>query len=140
MLEQAGMKNIGNATFLKADAASLPFPDQSFSVIASVTMLEFVEDINRVFDEIDRVLKPGGYLVVGWLNALSEMGRKKDHSEVFKQARFYTSAEISRLLSRFGNPQMSPGVYYSSGFELLDGTESKNLVQPAFIASIVQKN
>jgi len=30
--------------------------------------------------------------------------------------------------------------YYSSGFELPDGTESKNLIQPAFIASIVQKN
>ncbi|MGV8091219.1 MAG: class I SAM-dependent methyltransferase [Mangrovibacterium sp.] len=62
MLEQAGKKDIANAVFRKADAAHLPFPDQSFSSISSVTMFEFVENVDRVLDEIDRVLQPGGHL------------------------------------------------------------------------------
>ena len=140
MLEQARMKNIPNADFLKADAASLPFEDQRFSVISSVTMFEFVENIDCILDEIDRLLKPGGYLVAGWLNALSETGKNKNNDETFRSACFYTSEEIERLLSRFGVPRLSYGVYYSSGFELLDGTKNQNTVQPAFIASVVQKN
>ena len=140
MLEHARMKNIPNADFLKADAASLPFEDQRFSVISSVTMFEFVENIDCILDEIDRLLKPGGYLVAGWLNALSETGKNKNNDETFRSACFYTSEEIERLLSRFGVPRLSYGVYYSSGFELLDGTKNQNTVQPAFIASLVQKN
>ncbi|MEL7587749.1 MAG: class I SAM-dependent methyltransferase [Prolixibacteraceae bacterium] len=139
MLERAGTKNIAGAVFLNADAANLPFPDHRFSVIASVTMFEFVDDVDRVFDEIERVLKPGGYFIAGWLNALSAMGMNKGQSDVFRNARFYTPEEISRMLERFGDPQLSPGVYYSSGFELLDGTEKQHAVQPAFIASFVQK-
>ena len=140
MLEQARMKNIPIADFLKADAASLPFQDQSFSVISSVTMFEFVDNIDCILDEIDRLLKPGGYLVAGWLNALSETAKSKDNDETFRHAYFYTPAEIEKLLARFGAPRLSYGVYYSSGFELLDGTKNQNTVQPAFIASLVQKN
>jgi len=140
MLEQARMKNIPNVDFLKADAASLPFQDQSFSVISSVTMFEFVENVDRILDEIDRLLKPGGYMVAGWLNALSETGKNKNNDETFRSACFYTPKEIERLLARFGVPRLSYGVYYSSGFELLDGTKNQNTVQPAFIASVVQKN
>jgi ubiquinone/menaquinone biosynthesis C-methylase UbiE len=54
---------------------------QRFPVIASVTMLEFVPDINKVLDEIERVLKPGGYLVLGCLNAWSELGKNKDNDK-----------------------------------------------------------
>ncbi|MGE4587608.1 MAG: class I SAM-dependent methyltransferase [Mangrovibacterium sp.] len=140
MLEQARSKNIANADFVKADAENLPFADQSFSLISSVTMFEFVENVNCVFDEIDRVLKPGGYLLAGWLNALSEIGKNKNNDETFRHAHFYTPAEIGQLLMRFGVPKLSYGVYYSSGFELLDSTKKQHFVQPAFIASLVQKN
>ena len=139
MLEQARAKHIVPAGFLKADAGNLPFPDQRFPVISSVTMFEFVDDVNRVFDEIDRVLKPGGYLVCGWLNALSEPAKKKNDSETFRHARFYSPAEIRQFLARFGIPELSCGVYLSPDFKLLDGTEKQNSVQPAFIASFVQK-
>ncbi|MGD9555746.1 MAG: class I SAM-dependent methyltransferase [Mangrovibacterium sp.] len=139
MLEQARAKHIVPAGFLEADAGNLPFPDQRFSVISSVTMFEFVDDVNRIFDEIDRVLKPGGCLLCGWLNALSEPAKKKNDSETFRHARFYTPTEVERMLTRFGLPQLSYGVYYSPGFDLLDGTEAQNSVQPAFIASFVQK-
>ncbi|MDX9881614.1 MAG: class I SAM-dependent methyltransferase [Prolixibacteraceae bacterium] len=139
MLAIAKKKKLKNAVFQKADASRLPFPDQSFSVIASVTMLEFVENINQVFDEIDRVLKPGGILLIGWLNALSELGKNKQNSHTFRNARLYFPSQIESLLSRFGTPIVNSGVYYSPSFELLDGTEKQNSVHPAFIVTSVQK-
>ncbi len=139
MLRIAEAKKIKNAVFLKADAAELPYPDQSFPVIASVTMLEFVENAKMVLNEIYRVLKPGGYLVLGCLNRLSELGKAKNNDEVFKHGRFFTPPEVSRLLSEFGASSMSFGVYLSSEFELLDGTNSQDTVEPAFIVASVQK-
>ena len=139
MLSIAENKKIKNATFIKADAKNLPFTDQCFSAVISVTMLEFVEDIKRLMDEIDRILIPGGRLVLGCLNDLSELGKNKYQDEVYKHARFFTPAEIENLLSHFGTPHMSYGVYYSPEFELLDGTESQDSVEPAFIAASVKK-
>ena len=46
--------------YICADAAKLPFPDESFDAVTAMDFLEHVEDINPVFAEISRVLKPGG--------------------------------------------------------------------------------
>jgi ubiquinone/menaquinone biosynthesis C-methylase UbiE len=45
--------------FELADASSLPFPDGSFDLVALANMIPF-------FDELDRVLAPGGYVVFAW--------------------------------------------------------------------------
>jgi ubiquinone/menaquinone biosynthesis C-methylase UbiE len=139
MLSIAQNKKIKNVTFIKANAAKLPFADNSFFAVASITMLEFVENSEKVLDEIDRVLRPGGHIILGCLNALSELGKNKQNDEVFKHARFFTPAEIEGLLSWFGTPILNFGIFYSPMFELLDGTEKQNTVQPAFIAAKVQK-
>jgi ubiquinone/menaquinone biosynthesis C-methylase UbiE len=139
MLSIAENKRIKNAIFIKADAADLPFTEQSFSAIVSVTMLEFVKDLKKVMEEIDRILITGGHLVLGCLNALSELGKNKYNDQVYKHARFFTPADVEHFLSHFGTPQMSYGVYYSPEFELLDGTENQDSVEPAFIAASVKK-
>jgi SAM-dependent methyltransferase len=41
----------------------LPFPDDSFDVVISANVLEHVEDPERVFAEIHRVLRPAGAFV-----------------------------------------------------------------------------
>jgi len=45
-----------------ADAQCLPFPAGVFQRIECDAVLEHVEDPNRVMAEMERVLKPGGYL------------------------------------------------------------------------------
>lgn len=47
-------------SYLKADAYSLPFADQSFDVVTAMDFLEHVDDPARVILEISRVLRPGG--------------------------------------------------------------------------------
>jgi ubiquinone/menaquinone biosynthesis C-methylase UbiE len=139
MLQIARRKNINNAIFQKADAAGLPYGDHSFPVIATITMLEFVSNTESVLDEIDRVLKPGGTLMMGCLNELSEMGKNKNKDKVFRNAHFFTPEEIKQMVSRFGHPEINQGVYFSPTFELLDGTKKQNTVHPAFMAVSVQK-
>jgi ubiquinone/menaquinone biosynthesis C-methylase UbiE len=139
MLEIARSKNMKNVQLLNADAARLPFPDVCFSGIVSITMLEFVDDLNQVLNEIDRVLKPLGTLVLGCLNAGSELGKNKNNDPVFKHAHFFTPEEIEKMLFRFGNPRISAGVYFTPDFELLDGTKQQSTAEPAFIAASVKK-
>jgi ubiquinone/menaquinone biosynthesis C-methylase UbiE len=139
MLEIARSKNLENVQFLNADATRLPFPDARFSGIVSITMLEFVDDLEKGLNEIDRVLKPGGTLVLGCLNAVSDPGKNKNNDPIFKHARFFTQEEIKEILTRFGSPHISAGVYFSPDFEILDGTEKQSATEPAFIAASVQK-
>ena len=102
-------------------------------------MFEFVDDLEKVLKETDRVLKPGGTLILGCLNALSEPGKNKNHDPVFQHAHFFTQDEIIEMLTRFGNPRLSAGVYFSPDLEILDGTEKQSTAEPAFIAASAQK-
>ncbi len=50
---------------VRADAASLPFPDQSANFVVSRGSLQFWGDLHRAISEIHRVLKPGGTAFIG---------------------------------------------------------------------------
>ncbi|MDQ3572624.1 MAG: class I SAM-dependent methyltransferase, partial [Actinomycetota bacterium] len=47
----------------QADAEHLPYPDQSFDLVLGHAVLHHIPDLGRAFDEISRVLRPGGVLV-----------------------------------------------------------------------------
>lgn len=51
-------------SFAVADANALPFEDESFDLVTCQTLLMHVPDPKRVLDEMARVLKPGGLLVL----------------------------------------------------------------------------
>ena len=72
MLKHARQKAL-NVEILKADSEDLPFEKESFGVISSVTMMEFVNDQNKVLEEIYRVLEPKGYLILACLNGNSRL-------------------------------------------------------------------
>jgi SAM-dependent methyltransferase len=44
----------------RADAESLPFPDESFDLVLGHAVLHHVPDLDRAFAEFHRVLRPGG--------------------------------------------------------------------------------
>lgn len=51
-------------TYLRADAHRLPFPDGSFDTVMCLAALYLIPDPLPVLDEMARVLKPGGELIV----------------------------------------------------------------------------
>lgn len=64
MLEDAkrNLKNKAkNFKFKIVDAQEIPFNECSFDVVIANHMLYHVEDIEKAFSEIDRILKKGGY-------------------------------------------------------------------------------
>ncbi len=64
MLEQARLlataRGLANATFIQADAAALPFPSQSFDLVASRYSAHHYPRPARALSEVVRVLAPGG--------------------------------------------------------------------------------
>ena len=59
---KAGVENI---TATRGDARRLPYPDDTFDAAYLVSTLGEVPDKQRSLEELVRVLKPGGRLVVG---------------------------------------------------------------------------
>jgi ubiquinone/menaquinone biosynthesis C-methylase UbiE len=60
-------RGVGNVSPTQGDARSLPYEDESFDSVVLVTVLGEIPDQDSALREIERVLKPGGRLVVGEL-------------------------------------------------------------------------
>jgi 2-polyprenyl-3-methyl-5-hydroxy-6-metoxy-1,4-benzoquinol methylase len=57
-------RDVPRATFLRSRAEMLPFSGQSFDAVVCLEVLEHLADESRAVEEIRRVLRPGGELVL----------------------------------------------------------------------------
>ena len=57
-------KSFPDSTLVLADADNLPFPDQTFDVVFTVTLLQNMPDPNTTLAEINRVSKAKGSIIV----------------------------------------------------------------------------
>lgn len=124
MLAIAKTKQIANTRFIKANSVQLPFPNNSFSLIVSITMLEFVDDIELTIQEMFRVLKPHGTLILGCLNDDSVLGQTKHQSETFRHSHFFTRSELNRLLLPYGNPIIKETVFLDSRYQFTESEKN----------------
>jgi ubiquinone/menaquinone biosynthesis C-methylase UbiE len=87
-------------------AESLPFDDSGFDLVLMVTVVCFLDDIAKAFSEAYRILKPGGHIVVGFIDLNSPLGKVYDEhktkSPFFGIATFHSGLEIARLLNQAG--------------------------------------
>ncbi len=90
-------------------AEDLPFSDSKFDFVLMVTTICFVDDVLKSFREAFRVLKPRGYIIVGFVDRESELGRqyseKRNTSVFYKEAVFFSTHEVCQYLmdAGFGN-------------------------------------
>ena len=78
MLKYAVKKTTGHPFFkIQGDMLHLPFKDNSFAKSVSITALEFILDAKSAVDELFRVTRPGGYVLVATLNSLSPWATRR---------------------------------------------------------------
>jgi malonyl-CoA O-methyltransferase len=79
MLVKARAKKswLSKTSFAQADAQALPFPDESIDVVFSNLLLPWLNEPERVFSEIARVLRKGGVFAFATLgpDSLQEIAR-----------------------------------------------------------------
>ncbi len=87
-------------------AEALPFAAAQFDFVVMVTTICFVDDILTSFEEALRVLRPGGSLLVGYVDVESELGQKylknRHNSKFYQQATFFSTRQVLDYLSRAG--------------------------------------
>ncbi len=84
------------------DMLRLPFRDNSFDKVVSITALEFIEDARSSIDEMFRVVRGGGYVVVATLNSRSPWAHRRkaqaDGEEtIFRKALFRSADDLRAL-------------------------------------------
>lgn len=107
--EQLGIEVFRNA------AEALPFGDAAFDFVLMVTTICFVDDIPKSFAEAYRVLKPGGCLIVGFVDRESELGRRYEANRA--QSVFYRNAV-------FASARDVRGYFAEAGFGELAFTQT----------------
>ncbi len=95
---------------------ALPFADGRFDALLYMTTLEFVQDVSSALREAARVVRPGGRLVFGVLNAEGPWARaRKREGGFWNEAHFYSSRELSALLSPLGPVGLDSCVHLPPG-------------------------
>lgn len=91
---------------VEAKAEKLPFSKSSFDYLLMVTTVCFVDDIKACFLEANRVLNPGGNLIIGFVDKETVLGKiyqkHKEESAFYKYAKFYSTDELVKLLDTCG--------------------------------------
>ena len=100
LAERRGVKT------LQAVAEKLPFRDGEFDFCLMVTTVCFLDDMALAFSEANRVLKPGGAFIIGFVDREGPLGKeylsRREASVFYKDATFYSVGEIVARLEKAG--------------------------------------
>jgi len=114
-------------------AEDLPLKTSCFDVILMVTTLCFLDDVNRSLRECRRVLRQGGYLIIGFVDRTSLIGRdyvRHRHENVFyREATFYSVGEVIEAMSSTGFHEFT---FSQTIFEELSRVTAHEEVRPGY--------
>lgn len=126
MAAERGVKTV------RGRGESLPFADGGFDYVLIAITLCFVRESEAVIAECERVLRRGGRVIIGIVDAASWLGKlykeKKEKGQGFYPgASFFSGREVEDLLCRhsFGNI-----VAYQTLFSPLEKLEGIDSVEP----------
>ncbi len=124
------LREIPGAAVKQCDAAELPFPDGTFDVAIANHMLYHLDDPDKALQELARVLRPDGKLIVtlnsrDHIQEIIDIGEKIGRgSDILKRARitaetapdhiakYLTVVSTERVPGSFEVPTADPVVHY----------------------------
>lgn len=87
-------------------AEALPYKNNQFGFALMVTTICFLSDIDKSLRETYRIIKPGGKLIVGFVDRNSSLGqtyqKHKGDNPFYKVASFLTVNEVTSYLKKAG--------------------------------------
>ncbi len=114
-------------------AEKLPFGDAEFDAVLMVTTVCFLDDMDAAFGEACRILKPGGFFIVGFVDRDSPLGKlyesKKERSAFYKDATFYS---VDDILSPMKQAGFSDFAFRQTIFRPLEEIEEVEPVQEGY--------
>jgi len=83
---------------------NLPLPSEDYDFALMVATICFLDDVLKSFGEINRILKPGGSFIIGFVDKNSPLGKiyrkHKNENPFYRYANFYSTGEIINLLKK----------------------------------------
>lgn len=87
-------------------AENLPLESETYDCVLMVTTICFVDNPMQSLKEVHRILTPGGFVIIGFIDRSSAIGklyeRYRQKSLFYKEAKFFTTKEVTELLEKTG--------------------------------------
>ena len=103
------MRNIAisrGVNIVSGTAESIPVEDGLYDYALLVTTVCFLDTPETAFKEVYRILKAGGFIIIGLIDRDSKLGKKyeekKSESKFYKDANFHSIHEIQGELNKAG--------------------------------------
>jgi len=93
---------------VQGNMLTLPFPDDEFDKTVSITALEFIREAQTAVNELFRVTRPGGIVVVATLNSLSPWAvrrSQKVEDHLLENAFYRSPADLHSLAGLEGKTE-----------------------------------
>jgi SAM-dependent methyltransferase len=91
---------------IRGQAEALPLQSGSFDFALMVTTICFLDDVLMALQEVNRVLRPCGVLIVGFIDRQSSLGReyetRRAQNPFYREATFYSVDEVRILMEKAG--------------------------------------
>lgn len=95
----AQIANSRGIAVCQAVGERLPFQNDQFDFVLLVTVICFVEEPSPLLREARRVLKPGGRIIIGFIDRNSALAQlyesRKETSTFYREARFYSATQVA---------------------------------------------
>lgn len=124
---------------IEGEAESMPLESAKYDFVLMVTTICFVDDPLKSLQEIWRILKPGGHVIIGFVDKETPLGRhymKHQHeSRFYRSAKFFSAKEVETLLHQagFGDCQAMQTLF-GEDLQHMQGGLKESYGEGAFVA------
>ena len=91
-------KHFSTTEFVLGDIEELPFEDESFDMVVATFVIVHLGTLQRAFDEVYRVLKPGGVFLVSNVNQRKAPKLKMEKEEIIIKSFYHRPEAVAEAL------------------------------------------